>query len=118
MMICMRTVRGFGCGNDMASDPREKIHPMEVAVAKTHTLEVRRNFIETFSILVDIFYPSVGTVLSKEGFFNRYGCLRQLCTLHENPARSIRVRAGADDSVGQREVLFCSAMCSSVGTVG
>src|SRR6266550_3706867 len=23
MMICMRTVRGFGCGNGMASDPRE-----------------------------------------------------------------------------------------------
>ena len=30
MMICMRTVRGFGCGNGMASDPREKIHPMEL----------------------------------------------------------------------------------------
>jgi len=26
MMICMRTVRGFGCGNGMASDPREKNH--------------------------------------------------------------------------------------------
>ncbi len=33
----------------------------------------------TFSILVDIFYPSVGTIFSKESVINSHAILHQRC---------------------------------------